>query len=43
MSTQRKTIMQDVINGLLVVLVPMLLGYLLKVKNKTISSKLIKL
>ncbi|OOF88736.1 hypothetical protein BKG94_06230 [Rodentibacter ratti] len=26
--------MQDVINGLLVVLVPMLLGYLLKVKNK---------
>ncbi|OOF43290.1 hypothetical protein BKK51_11930 [Rodentibacter trehalosifermentans] len=32
--------MQDVINGLLVVLVPMLLGYLLKVKNKKHISQI---
>ncbi|QPB42635.1 lysine exporter LysO family protein [Rodentibacter haemolyticus] len=32
--------MQDMINGLLIVLVPMLLGYLLKIKNENYISKI---
>ncbi len=32
--------MQDMINGLLIVLVPMVLGYLLKVNNKSYIAKI---
>ena len=32
--------MQDMINGLLIVLIPMVLGYLLKVNNKSYIAKI---